>query len=94
MTPPPTEQPPTTEVCHVLVVIDGSTEEPIDVIELPRFDLALFCKQFDVPVEHDPEMLDRYVVGPDDESFLRDYLDTELAFDFSSYGYWIEAATV
>jgi len=94
MQPPKAEYPPATTVCHVLVVIDGSTEEPIDIIELTRFDLPLFCKQFDVPVEHDPQMLDRYVVGPDDEQFLREHLDTELAFDFSANGYWIEAATV
>lgn len=94
MSPPNTEHPAKAKICHVLVVIDGDTEAPIDVIEIPRFDLALFCKQFDVPVEHDPEMLDRYVVGPDDESFLLEYLDTELAFDFSLNGYWIEAATV
>jgi hypothetical protein len=80
-------------ICHVLVVIDGVTEEPIEVIELTRFELLAFCKQFDVPVEHDPNMLDRYVVGPDDEAFLRNYLDAPFTFDFSSTGYWIEAAT-
>jgi hypothetical protein len=81
-------------VCHVLVVLDGCTEDVVHAIRLPRFDLALFCDQFDVPVETDPEMHDRYVVGPDDEEFLRQYLDEPVVFDFTAKGYWIEAATL
>lgn len=93
MSTPSNENTIVNNICHVLVAVDGRTEEPIDVIELTRFELIAFCKQFDVPVEHDPEMLDRYVVGPDDEGFLRNYLDVPFTFDFSSTGYWIEAAT-
>lgn len=80
-------------VCHVLVVMDGRSEDIIDAIPIPRFQLAPFCYQFDVPVETDSEMLDRYVVGPDDEEFLRQYLDEAIVFDFTANGYWIEAAT-
>jgi len=79
-------------ICHVLVIIDGKTEETLDIVELTRFELGPFRNQFDVPVESDPDMLDRYVVGPDDEAFLRQYLDRQITFDFSANGYWIEAA--
>lgn len=76
---------------HVLVVMDGATEERVATIEIPRFDLGSFCIQFDVPVQYDPEMLEEYVVGPDDAKFLEQHLDTPVDFDFSRFGYWIEA---
>jgi hypothetical protein len=78
-------------VCHILHVIDGKTEETVDVIELTAFDLAAFRLQFDVPDQLDPDMLDRYTVGPDDVSFLVRYLSVSLTFDFTNRGYWIEA---
>ena len=78
-------------ICHVLHIIDGSNEETVDVVELPAFDLHLFRQQFDVPDQYDPQMLDRYTVGPDDVPFLTRYLKAPVAFDFSTYGYWIEA---
>jgi hypothetical protein len=78
--------------CHVLTVIDGETEELIDVYEIPGFQLSSFLQQFDVPVETDPEMLDRYAVGPDDADFVTQALGFELSFDFSRFGYLIEAA--
>jgi hypothetical protein len=81
-----------TSVCHVLTVVDGSSEEVIDAHELEPFDLQAFCHQFDVPVERDPQMLDRYAVGPDDAAFLHEVLEIELPFDFSTYAYFIEAA--
>ena len=49
--------------------------------------------QLDVPKQSYPEMLDRYVVGPDDVSFVKDYLTEPVTFDFSNLGYWIEAVT-
>jgi len=79
-------------VCHVLTVVDGSSEEVIDVHELEPFDLTAFGHQFDVPVESDPQMLDRYAVGPDDVAFLHKVMEIELQFDFSTYAYFIEAA--
>lgn len=78
-------------ICHILHIIDGTTEATIDVLELSPFDLEAFCKQFDVPVEHDPDMLDRYVVGPDDVAFLAARLPFPISFDFTTRGYWIEA---
>lgn len=81
-----------TSVCHVLTVVDGSSEEIIDVHELEPFDLQAFCHQFDVPVERDPQMLDRYAVGPDDVAFLHKVMEIELPFEFSTHAYFIEAA--
>jgi hypothetical protein len=78
---------------HVLVIVDGNSDETIDIVEITRFSLKEFCAQFDVPVQYDPEMLEIYVVGPDDVSFLKSHLDKEVHFDFSSRGYWIEAVT-
>jgi hypothetical protein len=81
------------QIVHLLVIVDGKSDEPIDLIEIPRFSLKDFCDQFDVPVQYDPEMLEIYVVGPDDVSFLKSYLDIDINFDLSSRGYWIEAVT-
>jgi hypothetical protein len=78
-------------ICHVLHIIDGSTEETVDVIELTTFDLEAFKRQFDVSHQSDPMMLDRYVVGPDDVPFLNRYVISPIAFDFTAFGYWIEA---
>jgi hypothetical protein len=80
------------EICHVLSILDGVTEEVVDVHEIHPFDLPAFRHQFDVPVESDPEMLDRYAVGPDDAIFLNGALGIELPFDFSRFAYFIEAA--
>lgn len=83
---------PPDSICHVLVIIDGRSEEVVDVITLPSFELAAFQLQFDVPIEVDPQMLDRYVVGPDDVAFLKEYLSTPVTFDYTTRGYWIEPA--
>lgn len=80
-----------TELCRALTVVDGATEEVIDLHELEGFDLQAFAQQFDVPIQYDPQMLDRYAVGPDDVSFLNRVLGIELPFDFSRYAYFIEA---
>lgn len=79
------------DVCHVLVVLDGATEDILEVFKLDSFSLPAFSEQFDVPTESDPLMHDRYAVGPDDEDFLRDYLPEVMAFDFRSNAYFIEA---
>jgi hypothetical protein len=78
-------------ICHVLTVVDGLSEEVIDLHELEPFDLPAFCLQFDVPVEHDPQMLDRYAVGPDDVAFLHKVMEVEIPFDFTTNAYFIEA---
>jgi hypothetical protein len=78
-------------ICHVLSVVDGSTEEVVDAHLLEPFDLQAFCHQFDVPVEHDPQMLDRYAVGPDDVAFLQKVLAVEIIFEFATHAYFIEA---
>jgi len=84
------QNPITPTVCHALTVIDGSREEVVDVHEIEPFDLPAFCKQFDVPVEHDPHMMDRYAVGPDDIEFLNNALGVDLEYDFTRFAYFIE----
>ncbi len=79
-------------ICRVLAIFDGETEALVDVIELKAFDLESFSSQFDVPVETDPQMLDRYAVGPSDLSFLEKHIAEDVEFDFSKYGYFIDAA--
>lgn len=79
------------ELCRALTVVDGVTEEVIDLHEIEAFDLTIFAQQFDVPVQYDPLMLDRYAVGPDDVDFLNRTLGVELPFDFARYAYLIEA---
>lgn len=78
-------------LCHVLAVVDGTTEEVVDIHLLEPFDLPAFCRQFDVPIEHDPQMLDRYAVGPDDVAFIHKVLEVEIPFDFAENAYFIEA---
>ena len=77
--------------CHVLTVIDGISEEVIEVTEIPKFELEAFARQFDVPTNRDPQMLDRYAVGPDDVAFLERAVGRSLSFDFARFGYFIEA---
>jgi hypothetical protein len=79
------------QVCHILTMIDGATEEMVEFWEITHFSLADFREQFDVPTETDPEMLDRYAVGPTDVSFLHDVLEFPVNFDFSRYAYFIDA---
>lgn len=78
------------QVCHLLTMIDGSTEELLEYWEIPEFNLPEFREQFDVPVQSDPEMLDRYAVGPVDVPFLHDVMETPINFDFTRYAYFIE----
>lgn len=80
-------------LCRALTVLDGESEEVVEVHEIESFDLAAFSKQFDVPVQYDPQMLDRYAVGPDDVPFLNEVLGLDLPFDFTRYAYFIEALT-
>lgn len=79
-------------ICHILAVYDGVTEELTEAEEIRLFDLHTFRQQFDVPVETDPEMLDRYAVGPDDASFVCKAIGRQISFDFSRFAYFIEAA--
>jgi hypothetical protein len=79
-------------ICRVLAIFDGETEELAEVIELLNFDLNSFTTQFDVPVETDPQMLDRYAVGPIDVEFMRAHVPVGIAFEFSRYAYFIDAA--
>lgn len=80
-----------TTICHILSVFDGETEELVEIYEIEHFSLETFTAQFDVPTTTDPEMLDRYAVGPDDTQFLERAIGRTLSFDFSKYGYFIEA---
>ena len=78
-------------IARVLTVVDGATEEVVEILEFKSFDVSSFAQQFDVPVQYDPDMLDRYAVGPDDVAFVLEHLAIGVAFDFSTYGYFIEA---
>lgn len=80
------------KLVHLLTVIDGSTEELVDLVEIHSFVAAEFHLQFDVDPIVDPEMLDRYSVGPDDAKFLELALEKSIPFDFKKYAYFIEAA--
>lgn len=80
------------ELVHVLTVVDGESEELLDLVELRRFDLVRFREQFDVDAARDPEMRDRYAVGPDDATFLNEVVGYQIPFDFRRYAYFIEAA--
>jgi hypothetical protein len=82
----------TEEMVHVLTVIDGESEELVDLLELKNFQLEDFQRQFAVDTDLDPDMRDRYAVGPDDTAFLNSNVGLELQFDFSTYAYFIEAA--
>ena len=85
------QQPPSVDLCRALTIVDGATEEVVDLHQIDSFDLEAFARQFDVPVQYDPQMLDRYAVGPDDVQFLTDALGVSLPFDFSRFAYFIEA---
>jgi hypothetical protein len=74
--------------------MDGATEAVLEVIEIRGFDLSAFSLQFDVPIESDPHMLDRYGVGPDDIEFLRLRVQLPLTLDFTHRAYFIEAVTL
>ncbi|MEY4701749.1 MAG: hypothetical protein RL326_1936 [Pseudomonadota bacterium] len=79
-------------ICRVLAIFDGETEDLVDVIELVNFDLQTFTSQFDVPIETDPQMLDRYAVGPIDVDFLLQHLPADLDFNFTTHAYFLDAA--
>lgn len=80
------------EVVHVLTVVDGQTDELVDLVELDAFKVESFRDQFDVDTKADPEMFNRYSVGPDDVPFLERELDMKLQLNFQRFAYFIEAA--
>lgn len=77
---------------HIFTVIDGVSEELLDLIEIKNFEITAFAKQFDADLKTDPEMRSRYSVGPDDVAFLEKHLERELPLDFKRFAYFIEAA--
>lgn len=88
------EQSTPTKHCHVLTVVDGESEEVIDVIELPNLSLEAFRRHYEVTINDDPEMVDRYSVGPDDIAFVQQAAGGEVYFDMTKYAYFIEAVLV
>ena len=82
----------TETLVHLLTVIDGQSEELVDLVELPAFVATEYHKQFDVDPLRDPNMLDRYSVGPDDTAFLLKQIGRPMEFDFQRFAYFIEAA--
>lgn len=81
------------KIVHIFTVIDGKTEELLDLIEIKNFELSSFASQFDADLKTDPEMRERYSVGPDDVKFLENILGRKLSLDFKRFAYFIEAAT-
>jgi len=79
------------QITRCLTVYDGESEEVELFFELENFNLKDFMFRFDVNPTDDPEMLDRYAVGPDEVSFLKAYLTEEISFDFRNKGYFVEA---
>jgi hypothetical protein len=78
-------------IVHGLAIYDGASEELVEFIPINHFDLARFSKQFDVLHASDPQMHDRYSVGPDDAQFVRQELGEMVNFDFKNKAYFIEA---
>ena len=76
---------------HYLTIYDGQSEECIEAIKIPDFNIAAFKIQFDVLEQDDPNMLDRYCVSPLDINFVSEYLPNVAAFDFQQFAYFIEA---
>ncbi len=81
------------KILHVLSIVDGVTEDALDAIVIPGFNAKDYYDQFDVDPNADPQMLDRYSVGPDDAAFLSKRLHAAPAFDFKRFAYFIEAVT-
>jgi len=79
------------QITHCLTVYNGESEEIETFFDLPDFNLEEFKLHFDVDPARDPEMLDRYAVGPDDVSFLQKFVKEAVAYSFSSKGYFVEA---
>ena len=83
--------PASKSIVHLLSIVDGESEETVKVVMFQSFVEKEFHRQFDVDPESDPEMLDRYSVGPDDVAFLNRYLEGQLEFDFTRFAYFVEA---
>jgi len=79
------------KITRCLTVYDGASEEVELFFELENYNLKEFMFRFDVNPTDDPEMLDRYAIGPDEVSFLKAFLNEEIIFDFSNKGYFVEA---
>ena len=79
-------------IIHVLTIFDAVSEEMVDVLRFRRFELAEFLVQFAVDEESDPDMTDRYAVGPDDVPLVQRALGYEHYFNFKEFAYFIEAA--
>ena len=80
------------QLLHVITIVDGVSEELVGVVKIEYFDLNAFVVQFDVDTKRDPQMLDRYSIGPDDARFLEAQLGRSLEFEFSRFAYFVEAA--
>ncbi len=81
----------TSPIGRYLTIFDGESEELETLYELSSFSLEKFVDHFEPCPRSDPEMHDRYSVGPDDVSFLQSYLEEEVEFDFVTFAYFLEA---
>jgi hypothetical protein len=78
-------------VIHVLSIYDGQTEEITAVHRLERFDEAAFRVQFAADMEIDPDLSERYSVGPDDASLILSMMTEVIEFEFTRFAYFVEA---
>ena len=78
------------KIGRFLVVYDGDTEEVSELIALDNVDLDTLKDLLDVPPT-DPEMHDRYVVGPDEFEQISSYFPEKVEPDFSQNAYFVEA---
>jgi len=79
------------KLSHYLTIYDGQSEQCIEAIKIAKFPLDKFKEQFDVLEQDDPQMIDRYSVSSLDTDFLSDYIDKTIDYDFTQFGYFIEA---
>ena len=77
---------------HVITIYNASSEEPVDLLRFDNFSLPDFIDQFAVDVATDPDMTERYAIGPDDLPLVNKALGYEHPFNFSELAYFVEAA--
>ncbi len=78
-------------IVHILAIYDGKSEDLIEIIELPHFSPEKMIAHYEIDTAADPDIHNRYSVGPDDISIVNQAAGREISFDFTANGYFIEA---